>query len=184
MNLDYQIFNYLYSLFPHNLFFEWIFLIISTLGQARLIWPVLVIGFLLFHKRKIGWIILEASLAMGIGSVLNELLLKNIFERQRPFTIFFNIPNLDTTATGFSLPSSHALAAFSIATVLFLGLKKKWIGILFFVLAILISYSRIYLGVHFPLDVLAGALLGIFFGWIFSKYFPKFYKPLFDKHKK
>ncbi|MDE3185135.1 MAG: phosphatase PAP2 family protein [Bacteroidota bacterium] len=71
----------------------------------------------------------------------------------------------------YSFPSSHATNFFALATYLSLvTLKKiKWMPCLLFPVALFVCYSRIYLGVHYPSDILAGAILGSFLGWLISK---------------
>lgn len=183
MSLDYSLFFSLHSLFPHNLFFDWLFSIISSLGHPNLIWPPLVIGFLLFHHQKRGWVLLEAALAMGIGVVINELILKDIFARVRPFELFSDIPAMDISATGFSFLSTHTIATFSLITIIALATKNWKIYLPFLGYALLVGYSRIYLGAHFPLDVIGGAFFGIVVGWFIARFFPPFYKTLFPKKR-
>ena len=95
-----------------------------------------------------------AAFFAGGGSwFIVEVILKPLFARPRP----------DASA-GFSFPSGHATIAFAMATVLSKK-EPKWRFALF-LLAIAIAFSRIYLGKHYPLDVLAGAFLGIIIGWL------------------
>ena len=68
----------------------------------------------------------------------------------------------------FSFPSGHTAISFCVACVLFRNLPKKW-GSLFLILAVLIAFSRLYLGMHYPSDVLAGALTGTFFSFVAEK---------------
>lgn len=179
--VDYILFWGFYNALPRLPVFDVFFATISSLGHPNLIWVPLIIGFLLFHHKKKGWILLEAVFAMGIGVVLNEFLIKEIFARPRPFELFANVVSMDPTADGFSFPSSHAIAALSLATVIALSTKDIRIHIGLAIYAVLVCYSRIYLGVHFPLDVLAGAAIGIIMGLLSSNLFPNFYKSLFHK---
>jgi undecaprenyl-diphosphatase len=81
-----------------------------------------------------------------------------------------------------SFPSGHAAFYFAIATVVFLYLKKVyprpkfWRGasILFFIAGFLISISRVFSGIHWPSDILAGAAIGIFSGWLVMFFYRKF----------
>ena len=93
-------------------------------------------------------------------------LLKELFERVRPCNALPDVITPVGCAGGYSFPSNHALNNFA-AAVLLLRIfpKYKWI---FLITAILVSISRIYLGVHYPSDVLGGAIIGSVFGYVFS----------------
>ncbi|MBU4204735.1 phosphatase PAP2 family protein [Patescibacteria group bacterium] len=86
--------------------------------------------------------------------------------RLRPF-IDSNINLLIDKVNQQSFPSGHASFTFGLAMVVYLYNKK--VGVLFFAGAFLVSTSRIFVGVHWPLDILAGAVVGIFSGWLISK---------------
>ena len=153
------------------------FIFISTLAHPKLIFLPLVVGFLLFHHKKLGWIILEAVLAAGFAAVSTHFI-KQIFDRPRPFMVLENVNSLDPMAYGTSFPSTHTAFAFAIAFVFVVNSKKPIYKILWFVYAVLIAVSRIWLGVHYPLDVLEGALIGIALGMLSIKFTPKLYKSL------
>ena len=93
-------------------------------------------------------------------------LLKELFERVRPCNALPDVITPVGCAGGYSFPSNHALNNFA-AAVLLLRIfpKYKWI---FLITAMLVSISRIYLGVHYPSDVLGGAIIGSAFGYVFS----------------
>ncbi|MBS4028665.1 MAG: phosphatase PAP2 family protein, partial [Ignavibacteriales bacterium] len=90
---------------------------------------------------------------------LNSSLLKNIFERPRPCVSLENVRLLVSCGSGYSFPSSHAVNNFAIATLLSMYFRNY--RILFFAFASLVAYSRVYVGVHYPSDIIAGALIGI-----------------------
>lgn len=95
----------------------------------------------------------------------NSSVLKNIFERPRPCHIFKGTTYLESIrllvncGSGFSFPSSHAANSFAVATIFTVFYKKYWWA--FAIYGFMIAFSRIYVGVHFPFDVIAGALVGI-----------------------
>ena len=95
--------------------------------------------------------------------------LKLLFDRQRPLAVLSDVHTLNwgpiTTATGLSFPSGHATRAFAMGTLIALGTKRN-VGVSVLSLAVLIGLSRIYLGLHWPSDVLAGALLGVLMAFI------------------
>jgi len=102
------------------------------------------------------------GLALLLGLILGNGVLKNVVGRLRPYDLDPTlIPRLaaEHLPSDLSFPSGHTLASFEAATVLFLYHRKSGIAALF--LAALIAFSRLYLLVHFPSDVLFGALLGV-----------------------
>lgn len=151
----------------HNAVLDKIMTVITTLGDAGIIWIVIAIA-LLFNKktRKCG-ILMAISMLLGI--IFGNGLLKNLIARPRPFSVDETIELLIERPTDYSFPSGHTLASFEAAVTIFLH-SKKW-GISAFIIAILIAFSRMYLFVHYPTDVLAGAILGtliaiiVFYGY-------------------
>lgn len=140
----------------HNTFFDGFFAVITTLGDNGAIWLAAAAVMLFSRKyRKFG-ILLIISLAAGY--LLGDILLKNLVARPRPFQALPEISLLIHAPHGFSFPSGHSLAAFA-ASVILLYANRKF-GIPAFCLAGLIVFSRAYLAVHYPTDVLAGALIG------------------------
>ena len=109
------------------------------------------------------------SISFLLTFLLTDIVLKNIFLRPRPFdfaqgkpflTIYnhFQLFSTFSCPKDFSFPSAHAATAFAAATILtFFDKKHRWF---YYTVAILISYSRIYLGCHYFLDVIAGAIIG------------------------
>ena len=97
-------------------------------------------------------------ISMILGLIIGNGILKNLIQRQRPCWIDTNILLLIPNPTDFSFPSGHTLASFE-ASIMILLHSKKW-GIPAIILSILIAFSRMYLFVHFPTDILGGAILG------------------------
>ena len=136
--------------------------IITLFGAKGLFWVVLSLVILLTVKdKRVGWTMVGA---LFIDVLLCNVILKNVVQRNRPFWIFPDIPLVDGVAVpdDYSFPSGHTGASFAAATALF-ARNKKW-GVPAFVLAALICISRMYLFVHFPTDVLAGVVIGVFAG--------------------
>ena len=130
---------------------------ITKLGDDGIFWLILAAVLLLFKKtRKCGLTIL---LSMAISYLLGNMFLKNVIARPRPCTLDPTVPLLIPTPGEYSFPSGHTLHGFTAATAIFLHFKKP--GIAALVLAALIAFSRMYLFVHFPTDILAGMILGI-----------------------
>ena len=136
--------------------------VITTLGNGGVIWIVCAVVLLLIPKtRKIG-VVLAVSLA--IEALCCNVILKPLAARIRPFDMNTAVQLLISPPTDFSFPSGHTGAAFAAASALFFCKNRLWIAAL--VLAILIAFSRLYLYVHYPTDVLGGILLGILSGWL------------------
>lgn len=136
---------------------------ITTLGNAGLFWLLLGIILVAIPKtRKSGVIVLVAII---IDAILCNGILKNLFARIRPFDINTTIELLITRPKDFSFPSGHTAVSFAaIAALMFAGEKKLWR--LALILAVLIAFSRLYLYVHYPTDILGGIGVGILAGWL------------------
>ena len=138
---------------------------ITLFGEAGIFWIALSILFMIFPKtRKMG---LGMGLAMAMGLLICNVIMKPMIARPRPYDFQMAqfgkmIPLLIEAQHDFSFPSGHTIASFEAAVVLVKNSKKM--GIPAMILAVLISFSRMYLYVHYPTDVLAGAVLGITFG--------------------
>jgi len=130
---------------------------ISMLGDSGLIWVVLALLFLFFAQLRRAGLMALVSLA---GSVLVvNVVLKHLVGRPRPYEVLPEIVRLIPPPSGSSFPSGHAASAFAAAVIMYLYLPKKF-GIPALLLATAIALSRLYLGVHYPSDVLAGAVIG------------------------
>ena len=145
----------------HTPFLDKTFAIITSLGNAGIIWIVLAVVLLILPKTRKAGIVLTAALLMDF--VLCNLILKNLVARVRPYDINTAITILIKKPLDFSFPSGHTAASFAAMTALFLAkMKKAWIAAL--ILAILIAFSRLYFYVHYPTDVLGGIVVGILSG--------------------
>ncbi len=157
--MDFQI---LYFIQKHgtNKILDWLMPKITALGNAGILWILLGVLLLLWkHHRKDGVLLLAG---LGGGALIGNIFLKHLVERERPCWIDESVAMLIAVPGDYSFPSGHTLASFVAATILFHMHKKM--GIAAFGLAALIAFSRLYLFVHFPTDVLGGAALGIGIG--------------------
>ena len=157
--------------------------IITMFGDAGIFWIACAVLLLIFPKtRRIG---LGMGFALAMGLLICNVTLKPLVGRIRPYD--YQINNLGKswdqlllagkllveTPHDFSFPSGHTIASFEACTVLMLGNKK--LGIPATLLAILIAFSRMYLYVHYPTDVIASVILGTIFGiigWWLAKKIP------------
>ena len=131
---------------------------ITHLGDHGLFWIVLTLGLLVFRKtRPVG---IQCAIALVCSLLINNICLKNLVARTRPYEVVEGLELLVGRATDFSFPSGHSGASFAAAWVLLYRLPKQW-GIPAVILAALIALSRLYVGIHYPTDVICGILTGI-----------------------
>ena len=135
---------------------------ITRLGDSGAVWILLTLVLLLLPRyRKFGF-------AMGFALLLDllccNLLLKPLLARVRPCDVNTAVQLLIAHPAGFSFPSGHTAASFSAASALFFSGSRLWIPAGF--LAAAIAFSRLYLYVHYPTDILGGILLGIGAGYL------------------
>lgn len=143
---------------------------ITHLGDGGYIWIALAVILLIVPKtRKTG---LTMAMSMVFNLVATNVVLKNLFARTRPYVVVDGLHRIIEAQSDFSFPSGHTACSFAGAVVIFLRCPRK-VGIPAMVLAVLISLSRLYVGVHFPTDVLGGALVGtiaaLLANWITKK---------------
>lgn len=138
---------------------------ITTLGNAGLLWIITaaVLFFALPVKyRKVG---LTVAVALIFSLIMCNGIMKNVYHRVRPFhadPTFENLYNVFASIHDWSFPSGHTSASFAAAVAILLWRKKE--GIAALIMAVLISFSRLYLTVHYPTDVLASLILGSLYG--------------------
>jgi undecaprenyl-diphosphatase len=121
-------------------------------------YPLVPAALLLVDPQKVWMFFLTALCAFGIELPLYKLL-KNGIKRDRPCEVLSDIHRRISPSDQFSFPSGHTAAAFVMATLL-----SYWFPLLsmpLFLWALLVGFSRIYLGVHYPTDILAGMVVGL-----------------------
>ncbi len=187
VNFDSKVTLFLKEILPHNAFFDSTFKFFSLQGATIFVWIIIFVLAIIVEERKNPGIssrdkkfIISFTLSLLITFVCVNLILKKIIQRPRPKIISNNlnlsakninqiefIPNnlnmlkllsVNHCPTDFSFPSSHAALSFASAGIIaYFDKKRLWF---YYLVAILISYSRIYLGCHYFLDIFFGAILG------------------------
>lgn len=141
----------------HTPWLDWVMKSITHLGDGGFFWILTGVILFCFKKtRRLGFCVL---LSLVGGLLIGNILLKNLVARDRPCWIDPTVQLLIANPKDFSFPSGHTLASFEGAVSIFLY-NRRW-GTAALVLAAVIAFSRLYLFVHFPTDVLTGLALGI-----------------------
>lgn len=153
-------FSFLYAI-PRTAVLDSFFLAVTKIaGSYGQLWVIVAAVLLVFKKtRKAGVAVLLAYAAVFL---IGQYGLKNLVSRPRPCQIDLDFALLVDRPSSSSFPSTHSAWAFGAATAVFMQHKKS--GIAAFIAAALIAFSRMYLFLHFPTDVLAGIVLGIALG--------------------
>lgn len=141
---------------PHTLVLNSFALLLSGIGAWGAIWFVIAIFLFIREEERDHWFFLPFILAGGIGVVISEYVIKYLVARPRPDELIGAI--VLTTPGNYSFPSTHTTLAFAMAYLL--SKEEPKLRLWFYVLAFCISLSRIYLGAHYPSDVIAGMLVG------------------------
>lgn len=143
---------------------------LSWAGNMGLVWLVLLGGIAAFGKKTGRRIALAGLVALAIAIVSSEAM-KEITMRPRPFAVLPGVSLLVGAPSSYAFPSGHTTSAFAAASATVLASKRLlgrvpvW-GWSMLALAAAISYSRLYVGVHWPTDVAAGVVLGLASGWV------------------
>lgn len=162
-NWDMSVLNWIYE-HLRNPVLNVIMPLITHLGDAGILWIIIAVIMVFTKKyRKCG---ITMGLALIIGLIIGNGIIKNLVARMRPYDYYDKIHGtkdfiniLIGKQSDYAFPSGHTQASFAAATSIFLYHKKE--GIAALAVAILISFSRLYVFVHYPTDVFAGIIFGI-----------------------
>jgi undecaprenyl-diphosphatase len=194
LKLDQLLTEFFFNILPHNTFFDYFFLFLSAVGSMALIWIIIVLIIVIYEQERHPKFIFVFFTGLVFITLVVNLGFKNIIRRERPTnSLWLNNTKIqkawsyfpELLPTDYSFPSSHASSSFFAAAVFsyyYSKNKKKkkttnkpipnW-PLFYYSMAVLISYSRIYLGVHFFTDIAAGAIIGISLAMLLTKQFNK-----------
>lgn len=155
VNCDFAILDFISSF--RSEFFDGIMLAVTALGDKGVLWILLTLAMLCIPQtRKLG---VCMALSLLINFILVNLTVKPLVGRIRPFDLKSDIELLLEAPADYSFPSGHTSASFAVAVAV-LFFNKKW-GMSLIVLSSVIAFSRLYLYVHFPTDIIGGIIFGV-----------------------
>lgn len=175
--LDQELLLFLNSI--NSPFFDSFMYLIS----GKLVWAIFYLAIIIQIYRTYGWknclyLVVAIALVITCCDQMASGFLKPTFQRFRPsrspeISHLVHIVN-GYTGGKYGFASSHAANVFGLATFCSLLFSNKKLSLFLFSWAVLVSYSRIYLGVHYPGDIIVGTAIGLFFGYLIFKILPKF----------
>ncbi len=149
-----------------------VMIFVSTIGNQGLCWIVLSLVLVLIPRtRKCGLMMMAA---MALTYLVGNVFLKNVIARPRPFYVDNSVALLIPSPSEYSFPSGHTMNGFAAATVLFFHYRKA--GVAALLLAATIAFSRMYLFVHYPTDIIGGIIVGVADAWLVYTIVRKFGK--------
>ncbi len=145
---------------------DWLMWSVTHLGSAWAGMAALAFA-ILWGRSRFGIVTALALFTMGV--IVGVA--KSLIQRPRPFTQMSGVRVIGLRPADLSYPSGHTMMAFSLATLLALGLSlSPYLSLALYLLASVVGYSRVHLGVHYPLDVLSGAVTGTGWGMVWVSY--------------
>ncbi len=185
LEFDMQILVFLQETIRND-FLNPIMKIITRLGDGGVFWILLTVVLLIIPKtRKLG---ICSAFSLLLSVIICNVVLKNLFGRIRPYDYFIDIVYLldgIKEATDPSFPSGHTSSSFAAALSIFLAStkKQKLFTVWLLILAALISFSRLYIGIHYPTDVFASMALSIGLAFLGTFLGKKLYDYFSEKEK-
>ena len=160
MGFEFQILDKLQTI--HTPLLDRFMVAITKLGDAGIVWIILTVILLLIPKTRKSGVYMAVALIADL--IICNVILKPIVARIRPYSINQTVQLLVTPLKDYSFPSGHTATSFaSVSALYFAGRKRMAAGAL--IVSVLIAFSRMYLYVHYPTDVLGGMIVGCAAGY-------------------
>jgi undecaprenyl-diphosphatase len=177
MNIDSAIFNFLNGFAGKNIFLDKAAVFFAEYFQYVL--ALVFLAFVFKNFRKYLPMTISAGVSVFLSRIVITEILRHFFFRLRPFVDNQAILLINQSPREASFPSGHATLFFALSMAVYYYNKK--FGIVLFVSSIFISLSRVFAGVHWPSDILVGAVIGILSGWLINKVFRNAIQKFSDK---
>lgn len=173
--MDEKIFYFINHL-PHNLFLDKFAMLVHYLTREGLLYFILAAILLLFKRQKI-YTSVKTGLIVGLSTfIINDYILKFLFLRTRPFLVLSNVHFIPPAPTSYSMPSGQIAVAFSLAVIIWKFYPRTKAAYLSFGFALLVGLDRIYMGHHYPSDVLVGVVVGCIISAVIVAFLKRFCK--------
>jgi undecaprenyl-diphosphatase len=143
---------------------DWLMPIVTSSNFLRVGYAIAMVLLLWRGDKRLRWLVLFSGIVILLTDQTSSQFLKKLIERPRPCHILEEIHLLVNCGAGYAMPSSHAANAFGQAMFFALATRRSAVYLLPF--ASLVALSRVFVGVHYPFDIVAGAALGSLLGWI------------------
>ncbi|OQW46839.1 MAG: hypothetical protein A4S09_02720 [Proteobacteria bacterium SG_bin7] len=163
LKFDHWLFLKINNQWTHSVL-DWFFVnmtdLMKTDAFVKIILPLILVLFAFWKKKTALQIIASIAFTVAIADFVSYKIFKTVFDRDRPhYTEIGAIVKVPYAPTSKSFPSNHALNTFAVANILAFYWPAS--GLFFWIFAFLMAYSRVYVGVHYPLDIIAGMILGM-----------------------